>query len=161
MIASKRNLNDGSSEQLSKKIKLGHNLISKNITKNHPEIDISDHEIQMSLLIFNLFIESLSLEDQLEVDSEDGIQDIIITVATKFLKLLRGNIEPLKLSKVLKIVLKKLRDILLFPDGLNKDDFKDSLRLEMKTISATTATTRDCSASSSSSSSSTTSTSSM
>ena len=158
MIASKRNLNDGSSEQLSKKIKLEHNLISKNITKNHPEIDISDHEIQMFLLIFNLLIESLSLEDQLEVDSEDGIQDIIITVATKLLKLLRGNKESLKLSKVLKIVLKKLRDILLFPDGLNKDDFKDSLQSEMKIISATTT---DLSASTSSSSSSTTSTSSM
>ena len=45
-----------------------HYLISKKITKNHPEIDISDHERQKFLLIFNSLIESLSLEDQLEVD---------------------------------------------------------------------------------------------
>ena len=68
-MASKRNLNDPGSEQLSKKIKLLHTLFNiKNITKNHPEIDISDHEIQKFLLIFNLLIESSSLEDQLEVD---------------------------------------------------------------------------------------------
>ena len=33
------------------------------------------------------------LEINTEVDNEDGIQDIIIAVATKLLKLLRGNIE--------------------------------------------------------------------
>ena len=124
MIASKRNLNDGSSEQLSKKIKLEDNLIWKNITKNHPEIDTSDHEIQKFLLIFNLLIESLSLEDQLEVDSEDGIQDIIITVATKLLKLLRGNIESLKLWKVLKIVLKKIKRYTAFPWWLEQRWFQ-------------------------------------
>ena len=44
-MASKRNLKDENSIELSKKIKLEHNLISKSITKNHPEINITDHEI--------------------------------------------------------------------------------------------------------------------
>ena len=44
-MAFKRNLKDENNTELSKKVKLEHNLISKNITKNHPKINITDHEI--------------------------------------------------------------------------------------------------------------------
>ena len=60
------------------------------------------------------------LEINTEVDNEDGIQDIIIAVATKLLKLLRGNIESLKPPEVLIIVSKKLKDLVFFPDAHTK-----------------------------------------
>ena len=60
------------------------------------------------------------LEINTEVDNEDGIQDIIIAVATKLLKLLRGNIESLKPPEVLIIVFKKLKDLAFFPDAHTK-----------------------------------------
>ena len=144
-MSSKRdsnNLNDWNNiSSLAKKIKLEHKLISEKISKNHPDIDLHEHEIYKFLLIFNEILEtSLSNATDL-IDSEDGKQDNILTVGKGLLKLLRGNIESLQLPAILKSALKRLKSFLFLidhkieQDGLNKNDSKDSVRPETETIS--------------------------
>ena len=56
-------------------------------------------------------------------DSEDRIQDSILTVGKCLLKLLKGNIESLQLPAVLKNVLKRLKSFLsLIDNKIEKDD---------------------------------------
>ena len=80
---------------------------------------------------------SLSKDKIDSTDSKDGTQDIILTVGKSLLKLLKGNIESLKLPSVIKNSLKKLKSFLYLIDinshGSNKDDSKNSLRPVMKT----------------------------
>ena len=137
------NLDDGAS--LAKKIKLEHKLISDKIYKNHPDIDISEHEIHKFLLIFSLLLETSLNKDEIDsTDAEDGIQDIIVTVGQTLLKLLKGNIESLKLPAVIKNALKKLKRFLFLTevnsDGSNKNGSENGLRSETKTNEATTTT---------------------
>ena len=82
-------------------------------------------------------------DDELKAfDPEDGVQDTILLIVMKLLSLLKGNIETLKLPKLIKIGLKKLESILFLTsnDGTYKDDIEDSIRSEKKTASATTTT---------------------
>ena len=80
-----------------KKIKLEHKLISEKIYKNHPDINISEHEIHKFLLILSLLLETSLNKDKINsTDTEDGIQDIIVMVGKTLFKLLKGNIESLK-----------------------------------------------------------------
>ena len=74
-------------------------------------------------------------------DSEDGIQDNILTVCKSLLKLLKGNIESLQLPAILKNALKRLNTFLLFlidskieQDGSSKKYSKNSVRPERETI---------------------------
>ena len=144
-MSSKRNLEEDTVEGLSKKIKVEQKLISDNITKNYPDIDITEHEIKKFVLIFHLLLLMTSLNnDELTelkaLDTEDGVQDTILLTVMKLLSLLKGNIETLKLPKLIKIGLKKLESILFLTsnDGTYKDDIEDSIRSEKKTASATT-----------------------
>ena len=96
-MASKRSRKQENPETISKKIKLEQQLISESISKNYPDIDITDHEVKF-LLIFNLLLEtSLNKEKLLGVkaqDTEDGpIEDTIILVVTKLISILKGNVE--------------------------------------------------------------------
>ena len=101
-MTSKRSLVVSKNEtDFSKKIELEHKLISVTISNKHPEIDIDDHEIQKLLLIFNLLLEAELDKENIE-DSEDGIPDILITIATKLLELLYNNIDSLRLPKIIK-----------------------------------------------------------
>ena len=89
---SKRALDISENEtQFSKKIKLEYKLILVTFSNKHPKIDIDDHEMQKFLLIFNLLLETELNKDSLNADSEDGIPDILITIATKLLELLHNN----------------------------------------------------------------------
>ena len=144
-MSSKRdsnNLNDSSNvSSLAKKIKLEHKLISEKISKNHPDIDVHENEIYKFLLIFNEILET-SLNNATDLtDSEDGIQDNILTVGKGLLKLLKGNIESLLLPAILKNALKRLKCFLFLidnkieEDGSNKNDSKNSVRPETETIS--------------------------
>ena len=67
-------------------------------------------------------------KDSLNVDSEDEILDILITIATKLLELLRNNINSLKLPKIIKNTLRKLKSFIVKDkkDGENKHDSKNS-----------------------------------
>ena len=95
--------------EFSKRTKLEHKLISVTISYKHPEIDIDDHEIQNFLLIFNLLLEAELNKDNLNMDSEDGKPNILITIATKLLDFLHKNIDSLNLPKLINNGLKKLK----------------------------------------------------
>ena len=87
---------------LAKKIKLEHKLISEKISKNHPDIDVHEHEIYKFLLVFNEILET-SLNDATDLtDSVDGMEDNILIFGKSLLKLLKGNIELLQLPGILK-----------------------------------------------------------
>ena len=105
-MSSKRNLEEDTVERLSKKIKVEQKLISDNITKNYPDIDITEHEIKKFVLIFYLLLMTSSNDDELTelkaLDTEDGVQDTILLILTKLLNHLKGNIETLKLPKLIK-----------------------------------------------------------
>ena len=142
-MSSKRNLEEDTVEGLSKKIKVEQKLISDNITKNYPDIDITEHEIKKFVLIFHLLLMTSSNDDELTelkaLDTEDGVQDTILLIVMKVLSLLKGNIETLKFPKLIKIGLKKLESILFLTsnDSTYKDDIEDSIRSQKKTASAT------------------------
>ena len=68
-------------------------------------------------------------KDSLNVDSEDEILDILITIATKLLELLRNNINSLKLPKIIKNTLRKLKSFIV-KDNENKNDSKNSAEPE-------------------------------
>ena len=133
-MASKRILNSTKEEtDLSKKIKLKLKLISVTISKKHPEIDINDHEIQKILLIFNLLIEAEpDKSSNAREDSENGIPDILITIAGKIFQLLHNNIDSLKLPDIIKEALKKLKSFIAKDkkNGANKNDSEYSIRPE-------------------------------
>ena len=77
------------------------------ISKNHPEIDIDDDEIQKVSLIFNLLIGAESDKISNGESAEDKITDILLKIAAKLPQLLHNNIDPLKLPDVIKSALKK------------------------------------------------------
>ena len=133
---------------LAKKIKLQHKLISEKISKNHPDIDVHEHEIYKFLLIFNEILET-SLNDATDLtDSVDRIQDNILMVGKSLLKILKENIESLQLPAILKGALKRLKNFLFLTDnkieqdGLNKNDSKNSVRPETETISKEASSTQ-------------------
>ena len=62
------------------------------LTTEHHEIDITEEELNKSLLIFNLLLEANEEKDKGEVtDAEDGIPDILMLIPTKLLELLQQN----------------------------------------------------------------------
>ena len=80
-----------------------------------------------------------SLRDETEpTDAEDGVQDIILAVGSGLFKLLKGNIESLKLPAVLKNAFKRLKNFLFLIDnkvhGADKNGGKNSLGSETKTV---------------------------
>ena len=136
-MSSKRDLDSSDDEPfLAKKIKLEHKLISEKISKNHPDIDISDHEVSKFLLIFNTLLENSLAEETESTDAEGGVQDVILMVGIGLLKLLKGNIESLKLPPVLKTALKRLKSFLFLintkTDGADKNNSENNLGSETK-----------------------------
>ena len=94
----------------------------------------------INLLIFNEILET-SLNDATDfTDSEDRIQDNILTVGKGLFELVEGNIESLQLLAILKNALKRLKSFLFLinnkiqQDGSNKNDGKNSIRPETETI---------------------------
>ena len=66
--------------------------IDNHSTTEHHEIDITEKELNKSLLIFNLLLEANEEKDKGEVtDAEDGIPDILMLIPTKLLELLQQN----------------------------------------------------------------------
>ena len=115
---------------LARKIKLEHKLFSDKIYKNHPDINISEYEIKTGLI-----------QRTFKMD----YKDIIVTVAKTLRKLLKENIESLKLSAAIKNALKKLKSFLFLTEvnsnGSNKNGSENGLGSETKTNEATTTKT--------------------
>ena len=63
-------------------------------------------------------------------DAENGIPDILITIAAKLLQLLHNNIDSLKLPDIIKSALKKLKSFIVKDknDGMNENDSENSSR---------------------------------
>ena len=131
-MSSKRLLDNSAKQEtdLWKKIKLEHKLILVTISNKHPGIDIDDHEIQSFLLVFNLLIEAESDKISNSEDAEVGIPDILITIAAKLLQPLHNNIDSLKLSDIIKSILKKLKSFIIKDkkDGTSENDSENSSR---------------------------------
>ena len=95
------------------------------------------------LIIFNTLLENSLAEetkstDETEsTDAEDEVQDVILMFGIGLLKILKGNIESLKLPPVLKSALKRLKSFLFLintkTDGADKNDSKNNLGSETKT----------------------------
>ena len=127
-MSSKRLLDNSAKQETDfwKKIKLEHKLILVTISNKHPGIDIDNREIQNFLLVFNLLIEAESDSE----DAEVGIPDILITTAAKLLQPLHNNIDSLKLSGIIKSILKKLKSFIIKDkkDGTSENDSENSSR---------------------------------
>ena len=82
-------------------------------------------------LIFNLLIEAESDEINNGEYAEDGIPDILITIAAKLLQLLHNNIDLFKLPDNIKNALKKLKKIIIKDKKGGTNDSKNSSRPEM------------------------------
>ena len=114
-----------------KKLKLDVEKARKGLLKDLNESYISDREIERFLNIFSMIIEEEEAEiSQVEPkDSEDGAIDIVLTVAKKISQLLEGDIDSLKLPKIITKSLKTLKAIV----GLLKlKDAKDKSNAERK-----------------------------
>ena len=108
-------------------------------------MDIADHEINKFIFIFHILLKtslnSNKLSEIITIDTEDGVQGTILSIVTKLLNLLKGNIESLKLPKVVKSGLRKLKGILFLTNKINgwyKNGSENSRRSEKAT--ATTRT---------------------
>ena len=87
-----------------------------------------------------MLLETLLSNETEPTDAEGGVQDIIVVaVARSLLKLLKRNIESLKLLAVLKNALRRLKSFLFLidnnVDGVDKNGGENSLGSEMETIS--------------------------
>ena len=138
-MSTKRDLDNSDNEPfLAKKIKLEHKLISQKISKNHPDIDISDLEVSKFLLIFNTLLENSLAEETESTDAEDEVQDVILMIGIGLLNLRKESIESLKLPPVPKTALKRLKSFLFLintkTDSADKNDSNNNLGSEMKTI---------------------------
>ena len=101
---------DDSNEQLRKKIKLLNDNIIERVKEIDEEIDISEHEVDKFLLIFQSLFKIMTSEETSE--ETDGIlNDTILAVCNIIVNLLRNNIDSLKLQAILKTALKKLRSL--------------------------------------------------
>ena len=97
-----------SKTNLRKKIKIEHDAISEKIVEKHPTINIDEHEMEKSLLIFHLLLEAnTDLTKEEETDNTDRVPEIIVTITNRLTKLLQDNIDSLNIADVLKKTLKK------------------------------------------------------
>ena len=94
--------------ELRKKIKLENEIILDKMKYINKEIGISEHKVERFLLIFHLLMETANSEESL--DNTDGIvSDTMLKIVSKVSKLLKNNIDSLKIPEILKIALKKIK----------------------------------------------------
>ena len=84
-------------------------MIWDKIKDVHEEPDISQHEVEKFLLMFQLLMQSINSEENL--DNTDGIPDLILKIALKISEFLKLNIGSLKLPEILKLALKKIKNL--------------------------------------------------
>ena len=92
-----------------KKIKLENELIWDKIKNVNKEINVNQHEVEKFLLIFHTLVENINSEESL--DNTDGVSDVILTIVLKITELLKKNIDSLKIPEILKVSLKKIKEL--------------------------------------------------
>ena len=69
-------------------------------------------------------MENVNSEESL--DSTDGVFDVILTIILKITELLKKNIDLLKISEILKISLKKIKELSNLKTGKNTNNAKST-----------------------------------
>ena len=125
--------------------------INKLILKTHPDLDTKNLELIKFLTIFDILYEKVnkinlaaeSEEIEQELDSVDGVPEIIKIICKTLLEILTESLHELKLPVNIKKILIKLKKVLkIKKNGENKNDTKE---IESKTTSEaqTTETTEE------------------
>ena len=140
----------------SKKIKLtqkrendsvNFDAINKLILKTHPDLDTRNLELIKFLTIFDILYEKVGKinqaaefqETDLNLDSVDGVPEIIKIICKTLLEILTESLNELKLPVNIKKILIKLKKVLkIKKNGENKNNSKE---IESKTSEAQTIET--------------------
>ena len=92
-----------------KKINLENELIWDKIKNVNKEFNVNQHEEEVFLLIFHILIENVNSEESL--DSTEGVSDVLLTIVLKITDLLKKSIDSLKIPEILKVSLKKIKEL--------------------------------------------------
>ena len=92
-----------------KKINLENELIWDKIKNFNKEFNVNQHEEEIFLLIFHILIENVNSEESL--DSTEGVSDVLLTIVLKITDLLKKSIDSLKIPEILKVSLKKIKEL--------------------------------------------------
>ena len=107
-----------------KKIKLENELIWDKIKNVNKEINVNQHEVEKFLLIFHTLVENINSEESL--DNTDGVSDVILTIVLKITELLKKNIDSLKIPEILKVSLKKIKELFNLKTEQNTNNAKST-----------------------------------
>ena len=94
-----------SENQLRKKIKLENQKILDKIKEIREHIDIGEHEVHKSLLIFHTLVKTVNSEQPQE-ETDGFVTNTILQIVNAIAGLLRNNIDSLNIPAVLKSALK-------------------------------------------------------
>ena len=92
-----------------KKINLENELIWDKIKNVNKEFNVNQHEEEIFLLIFHILIENVNSEESL--DSTEVVSDVLLTIVLKITDLLKKSIDSLKIPEILKVSLKKIKEL--------------------------------------------------
>ena len=96
---------------LEKKIKTEHDYILSRSKKINESIDLTEHEVNKSSIIFHTLLETVDLDSE-NIEEADGIvTDIILKIVLKISELIRQNVDSLPLPKILKDALKVIKEL--------------------------------------------------
>ena len=149
----KNNRTNDDSAVLRKKIKAENDFILSKAKRINESIDLTDHEVNKFLIIFHTLLDTVDLSSEIsELEETDGIvTDIILKIVLKITELLRQNIDSLALPKILKDILKVIKE--LFNDKkLMQDSRGGSMETELKEYTSTSSSSSSSETTSSSSS---------
>ena len=107
-----------------KKIKLENELIWDKIKNVNKEINVNQNEVEKFLLIFHTLVENINSEESL--DNTDGVSDVILTIVLKITELLKKNIDSLKIPEILKVSLKKIKELFNLKTEKNTNNAKST-----------------------------------
>ena len=96
---------------LEKKINTEHDYILSRSKKINESIDLTEHEVNKSSIIFHTLLETVDLDSE-NIEEADGIvTDIILKIVLKISELIRQNVDSLPLPKILKDALKVIKEL--------------------------------------------------
>ena len=107
-----------------KKIKLENELIWDKIKNVNEEFNVNQHEVEKFLLIFHILMENVNSEES--SDSTGGVSDVILTIILKITELLKKNIDSLKIPEILKVSLKKIKELFNLKTEKNTNNAKST-----------------------------------
>ena len=107
-----------------KKIKLENELIWDKIKNVNKEFNVNQHKVEKFLLLFHILMENINSEKSL--DTTGGVSDGILTIVLKITELLKKNIDSLKVPEILKVSLKKIKELFKLKTEQNTNNAKST-----------------------------------